>query len=111
MDVVDLHLTSGVDLEFGAEVAVVPHPWRWVLAHMARVGRGDAAIFLGVTSAGARWSFLSVVAWGTLTGVVGRVALGVVTGRFLASVSAPARAAPKPPPPPVIATPGRGRSA
>lgn len=72
---------------------VVRHPWRWVPANVAAWAVAMPLVFVGATSAGAAWSFLSVVAWGTLTGVVAGAALGLVTGAFLVWLKgSPARA-------------------
>lgn len=80
----------------GAAQATVlrPHvrrPWRWVGANMAAWAPTMAVIFLGASAPSADWSVPTVVALGTVTGLVAGAVLGLVSGWFLPTLDAPAR--------------------
>ncbi len=64
----------------------VTHPWRWIAANTAAWPVAMVLIFLGASTAGAGWSLLAVVGYGTVTGVLAGAALGLVSGAWLGTV-------------------------
>lgn len=74
---------------------LVGHPARWLAANAAAWGPAMVVIFLGATTPAADWPVVSVVALGTLTGLVAGMVLGLVTGTFLPALDGrPARRRP-----------------
>lgn len=69
----------------------VRHPWRWIGANAAAWTPAMALIFIGAGLPGAGWPVLAVLVTGTLTGLTAGAVLGLVTGRFLPALGAPAR--------------------
>lgn len=68
----------------------VRHPWRWIAGSAAGWTAAMPVIFLGATGVGATWPWWMVVPIGTLTGLGAGLALGTVSGPFLATLDGPA---------------------
>jgi hypothetical protein len=69
-----------------------PHPWRWTLANVAAWPGAMAVIFAGAMLPGAEWPLDAVLGVALVTGTTAGGLLGVVTGRFLPSVTGIAKA-------------------
>ena len=64
----------------------VRHPWRWSVANACGWAVAMPVVFLGATTAGAGWSWPTLIGYGALTGAVAGAVLGVVTGAWLPSL-------------------------
>jgi hypothetical protein len=71
----------------------VPRPSRWVVANAVAWAPAMTVIFFGATLPDADWSVPSVVGLGAATGAAAGTVLGLVTGRFLASLTGRAQEA------------------
>ena len=67
----------------------VRHPFRWVVANAAGWAVGMPVIFLGASTAGAAWSWPTLVLFGGATGLVAGGVLGLVTGAWLPTLDGP----------------------
>jgi hypothetical protein len=90
-------LGAGMGAALGAAQALVlrgqvPRPGRWVGANAVAWAPAMAVIFLGATTPSSDWSVTSVLGLGAVTGAAAGTVLGLVTGRFLPSLT---RAAPR----------------
>jgi hypothetical protein len=91
-------LGAGMGAALGAAQATVlrgqvPHPGRWVGANAAAWAPAMAVIFLGASTPSGDWPVAAVLGLGAVTGAAAGTVLGVVTGRFLGSLTAYARPA------------------
>jgi len=66
------------------------HPARWVLGSALGWTVAMTVIFGGATTAGAGWAWPLVAGYGTVTGALAGLGLGVVTAPFLARLDSPA---------------------
>jgi MFS family permease len=67
------------------------HPGRWVLGSALGWTVAMTVIFGGATTAGAGWAWPLVAGYGTVTGALAGLGLGLVTAPFLARLHAPAQ--------------------
>ena len=65
----------------------VTHPGRWVSANAVAWAPAMAVVFLGATAPDASWPLQGVLGIALLTGAAAGTALGLVTARFLPSLS------------------------
>lgn len=83
-------LLGGAQAWVLARHAVRPaaHPGRWVLGSALGWTAAMAVIFGGATTAGADWAWPAVAGYGTLTGALAGLLLGLVTLPFLSRLDA-----------------------